>query len=92
MQLQRALLLLGGPDATWNPKVDDDNPPRFYEPLPSGPMKGKTADRAAVEEYKQRYYKAVGWDKNGIPTSETLANLGLKDVDRTLKNRLRLRR
>jgi aldehyde:ferredoxin oxidoreductase len=55
-------------------------------------MKGKTADRAAVEEYKQRYYKAVGWDKNGIPTSETLANLGLKDVDRTLKNRLRTKR
>jgi aldehyde:ferredoxin oxidoreductase len=88
LQLQRALLLLGGPDATWNPKVDDDNPPRFYEPLPSGPMKGKTADRDAVEEYKQRYYKAVGWGKNGIPTSETLTKLGLKDVDRALKNRL----
>ena len=91
LQLQRALLLLGGPDATWNPTVDDDNPPRFYEPLPSGPMRGKTADRTAVEEYKQRYYKAVGWDKNGIPTSETLAKLGLKDVDKVLKNRVRSR-
>jgi aldehyde:ferredoxin oxidoreductase len=91
LQLQRALLLLGGPDATWNPTVDDDNPPRFYEPLPSGPMRGKTADRTAVEEYKQRYYKAVGWDKNGIPTSETLAKLGLKDVDKALKNRVRSR-
>jgi aldehyde:ferredoxin oxidoreductase len=89
LQLQRALLLLGGPDATWNPRVDDDNPQRFYEPLPSGPKRGKTADRDAVEEYKQRYYKEVGWDKNGIPTSETLAKLGLKDVNKALKNRLR---
>ncbi|MGA3191428.1 MAG: aldehyde ferredoxin oxidoreductase C-terminal domain-containing protein [Candidatus Bathyarchaeia archaeon] len=89
LQLQRTLLLLGGPDATWNPKEDDDNPPRFYEPLPSGPKKGKTADRAAVEEYKQRYYTAVGWDENGIPTSEILTKLGLKDVDKALKKRIR---
>lgn len=86
LQLQRTLLLLGGPDATWNPRVDDDNPPRFYEPLPAGPEKGKTADRAAVEEYKQRYYRAVGWDENGIPTSEILAKLGLKDVNKALQN------
>jgi aldehyde:ferredoxin oxidoreductase len=90
LQLQRTLLLLGGPDATWNPRVDDDNPPRFYEPLPSGPKKGKTADRAAVEEYKLEYYRAVGWDKNGVPTSAILARLGMKDVDRAL-NRVRKR-
>jgi aldehyde:ferredoxin oxidoreductase len=70
---------------TWDPRVDDVNPPRFYEPLPNGPYKGKTTDRKAVERSKQRYYKAVGWDKNGIPTSETLAKLGLKDVDKVLQ-------
>jgi len=85
LHLQRVLLLLGGPDAKWNPKVDDDNPPRFYEPLPSGPEKGKIADRAAVEEYKHRYYKAVGWDDNGIPTKKALTKLGLKDVDVALE-------
>jgi aldehyde:ferredoxin oxidoreductase len=90
LHLQRTMLLLGGPDVTWNPRVDDDNPPRFYEPLPSGPKKGKTAKRAAVEEYKQRYYSAVGWDNNGIPTFEALSRLGLKDVDEAL-NRVRQR-
>ena len=72
---------MGGPDAWWDPRVDDDNPPRFYEPLPSGPEKGKTTDRKAVEKYKRRYYRAVGWDRYGIPTREALVKLGLKDVD-----------
>jgi len=85
LQLQRAMLLLGGPDVKWNPKVHDDNPPRFYEPLPSGPYKGKATDKTAVEEYKAKYYKAVGWDKNGIPTSATLRKLRLRDVDRVLQ-------
>ena len=85
LHLQRAMLLLGGPDVTWVPGVDDDNPPRFYEPLPSGPEKGKTTDRKAVEKYKKRYFRAVGWDNDGIPMSEALIRLGLKDVDKTLQ-------
>jgi aldehyde:ferredoxin oxidoreductase len=85
LQLQRAMLLLGGPDLKWNPKIHDDNPPRFYEPLPSGPYKGKATDRAAVEEYKNKYYEAAGWDENGIPKPETLGKLGLKDVDKALE-------
>ena len=85
LQLQRAMLLLGGPDLKWDPKVHDDNPPRFYEPLPSGPYKGKVTDKAAVEEYKKRYYEAVGWDKNGIPTGKILRELGLRDVDKALE-------
>ncbi len=80
LQLQRAMLLLGGPDAKWT-KVDDINPPRFYEPLPSGPYKGKTADKAAVEAKIKDYYRAAGWDKNGIPKSSTLKKLGMQDVD-----------
>jgi len=85
LQLQRALLLLGGPDLMWNPKIHDVNPSRFYEPLPSGPYKGKTVDRARFEKEKMRYYEAVGWDENGVPRSEVLRRLGLDDVDRTLE-------
>lgn len=85
LQLQRVMLLLGGPDQKWTPKIHDANPSRFYEPLPAGPYKGKTADKSAVEDYKKRYYKAAGWDKNGIPKSETLRNLGLTDADKTLE-------
>jgi len=85
LQIQRALLLLGGPDLKWNPKVDDDNPSRFYEPLPSGPYKGKAADRASVRESVQEYYEEAGWDESGVPKSETLKKLGLGNVDKALR-------
>jgi aldehyde:ferredoxin oxidoreductase len=85
LQLQRAMLLLGGPDLKWDPKIHDANPPRFYEPLPSGPYKGKAADKSAVDDYKRRYYKAAGWDENGIPKSEILRKLELDDVDKALE-------
>jgi len=85
LQIQRALLLLGGPDLKWNPKVHDDNPSRFYEPLPSGPYKGKAADRTSVRESVQKYYQEAGWDENGVPKSETLKKLELGDVDKALR-------
>ncbi len=89
LHLQRTLLLLGGPDLKWNPKEHDDNPPRFYQPLPSGPYTGKTVDRNKFEKMKKRYYEAVGWDENGIPKSETLKRLGLERVDKTLDEKIR---
>ncbi|MGQ9530306.1 MAG: aldehyde ferredoxin oxidoreductase family protein [Candidatus Bathycorpusculaceae bacterium] len=85
LQLQRTMLLLGGPDLKWKPKIHDSNPPRFYEPLPSGPYKGKTIDKAEVEMEIRKYYEAVGWDENGIPKTETLRKLGLDDVDKVLE-------
>jgi aldehyde:ferredoxin oxidoreductase len=90
LHLQRAMLLLGGSDVRWNPKVHDDNPPRYYEPLPSGPYKGQAVDKNKVGKERKRYYKAVGWDENGIPTAKALRNLGLDDVDEVLE-KLRLR-
>ncbi|RLE56549.1 MAG: aldehyde ferredoxin oxidoreductase [Candidatus Methanomethylicota archaeon] len=85
LQIQRAVLLLGGPDFTWDPRIHDDNPLRFYEPLPSGPYKGQAADRKEVEDLKRQYYEAVGWDENGIPKSEVLRKLGLESVDKALE-------
>jgi aldehyde:ferredoxin oxidoreductase len=85
LQIQRAMLLLGGPDHQWNSEKDDENPPRFYEPLPSGPYAGKTTNRKTFEESKQEYYEAVGWDKKGIPKPETLRKLGLNDVEEKLR-------
>jgi len=83
--LQRTLLLLGGPDIVWDPDTDDDNPPRFYEPLPTGPYAGKTTDKAFVDQKKQDYYTAVGWDPRGIPTTATLKRLDLADLEPTVK-------
>ncbi|UCF58772.1 MAG: aldehyde ferredoxin oxidoreductase [Candidatus Bathyarchaeota archaeon] len=85
LHLQRVMLLLGGPDVKWKPKVDDDNPPRFWEPLPSGPYKGKTFDRKMFEKSRLEYFRAAGWNGNGVPKPETLRRLGLEDVEAKLK-------
>jgi aldehyde:ferredoxin oxidoreductase len=89
LHIQRALLLLGGPDLKWKPRIHDANPPRFYEPLPSGPYAGKKLDRTKFEDSKKEYYKEVGWDENGIPESEVLKKLGLEEVDRILEEKIR---
>ncbi|UNQ73883.1 aldehyde ferredoxin oxidoreductase family protein [Infirmifilum sp. NZ] len=77
LALQRIALLLGGPDVSWRPLVDDDLPPRFYEPLPSGPFKGKAVDRGELERARAEYFAFMGWDERGVPTPETLDALGL---------------
>ncbi len=81
IQIQRAALLLAGPDAKWT-GTDDQNPPRFTQPLPSGPHKGKTPD--SFEQKRKEYYQAVGWNENGVPKKETLRKLGLKNVEEKL--------
>jgi len=88
INIQRAALLIGGPDLRWKPRENDENPPRFYEPLPSGPKKGRGVDRREFEEMRMEYYSAMGWDENGIPKGETLERLGLGEVDRVLKDKL----
>ncbi len=86
LQIQRTVSLLGGPDAEWRSKQDDTLPSRFWEPLPSGPFKGKSIDKNAFEKLKSEYYTAVGWNDEGVPTSEILQKLVLKDVELKLKN------
>jgi len=89
LDIQRAALLLGGPDVVWDPAKDDENPPRFYEPLPTGPMKGLAVDRTKFAEMRSKYYADMGWDERGIPKSEDLRRLGLRDVDRVLQKLVR---
>jgi aldehyde:ferredoxin oxidoreductase len=85
LHIQRAALLLGGPDLRWNPKIHDDVPNRWYEPLSKGPFSGKAVDKNRMRESISEYYRAAGWDENGIPTSEELKHLGLDDVDERLE-------
>ncbi|MEM1623723.1 MAG: aldehyde ferredoxin oxidoreductase C-terminal domain-containing protein [Sulfolobales archaeon] len=80
LSLQRILLLLGGPDVRWDPRKHDDNPPRFYEPLPTGPYAGSLVPREEVSKSLVEYYRQLGWDDFGIPTEETLRKLGLYDA------------
>lgn len=90
LHIQRILLLLGGPDEFWDPRVDDDNPPRFYEPLPTGPYEGANVTREEVENLKKQYYEEVGYDRYGIPREEYLRRLGLEDAIEAL-SRIKLR-
>jgi aldehyde:ferredoxin oxidoreductase len=85
IQIQRAALLLGGPDFVWDPAEYDDNPPRWYEPLPSGPQEGRAPTRAECLELRREYYESMGWDERGIPTTEELMKLGLDSVDQALQ-------
>ncbi|MEM2129280.1 MAG: aldehyde ferredoxin oxidoreductase C-terminal domain-containing protein, partial [Candidatus Bathyarchaeia archaeon] len=81
LHIQRALLLLGGPDLQWVPLKDDDVPLRWYTPLGAGPYKGKAVDRERLNRDRKEYYEAIGWDENGVPLSTELRRLGLQDVD-----------
>jgi len=77
--LMRIPLLLAG----WTYK-DDVNPIRFYDPLPDGPYKGMKVDKAIEETKKQDYFKTLGWDKVGVPTTDTLKKAGLDAFDGAL--------
>ena len=90
LTIQRIALLLSGPDLLWNPRIDDENPKRFYEPLPSGPKAGLKADPNEVSKEKKRYFESLGWDELGIPKEETLKKLGLEEM-KTAIERLKKR-
>ncbi|MFQ5712184.1 MAG: aldehyde ferredoxin oxidoreductase family protein [Candidatus Geothermarchaeales archaeon] len=63
---------------------DDAFPERFLkEPIPEGPGKGHVFPQ---EELLDEYYDARGWDvRTGIPTKETLMELGLHDAAEELE-------
>jgi aldehyde:ferredoxin oxidoreductase len=54
---------------------DDTLPKRILEePMPEGPSKGQVV---RLGEMLPEYYEVRGWDDNGVPTAEKLAELGL---------------
>jgi aldehyde:ferredoxin oxidoreductase len=59
-----------------------DYPPlRWFEEPPSqGKLKGIKVDKEKYDQMLSRYYEIRGWDRNGIPSKETLHRLGLSDV------------
>ncbi len=67
----------------------DDQPPtrNFTDPIPKGPHKGKLLKKEEFNKLLDTYYKARGWDANGIPTAATLHKFGLEDIARSLQLR-----
>jgi len=54
---------------------------RYFEEPTKGGLKvvrGKKLDRDKFEKMLNEYYKLHGWDKNGVPTKETLKRLKLE--------------
>ncbi|UCG84024.1 MAG: aldehyde ferredoxin oxidoreductase family protein [Dehalococcoidia bacterium] len=64
-------------------RKDDALPERFYtEPLKGGLRDGEIIRKP--DTIIDEYYDARGWDRNGIPTAETLTRLRLQEVDRDI--------
>ena len=57
--------------------ADDTLPTRLFEPLQNGALEGVAIDRAEFGRALQGYYEMAGWDEQGVPTPEKLAELGL---------------
>jgi aldehyde:ferredoxin oxidoreductase len=61
-------------------RKDSIFPKRFYtDPLPEGPAKGMVVDSQKVDRMLEDYYETRGWNrKEGIPTPQKMAELGLE--------------
>ena len=56
---------------------DDTLISRWFEEMPSGPLKGKRIDPEVFRDLVQLYYDMSGWDAQGCPTRGKLVELGL---------------
>ncbi|MFN8524234.1 MAG: aldehyde ferredoxin oxidoreductase family protein [Chloroflexota bacterium] len=61
-------------------KADDKLPPRLMEPLKEGPFANKPFSTQDIVAVVENYYKTRGWNvADGVPTTDTLNKLGIKD-------------
>ena len=64
---------------------DDWLPDRFYnDPVDTG-ERTAVCNRKAFQKMHAEYYRAMGWDDNGIPTTETLEKLGLSRLMKSME-------
>jgi len=56
---------------------DDTLIRRWFEKMPSGPLKGAHFDPTEFKGWIQLYYQMSGWDSEGKPTQGKLVELGL---------------
>ena len=55
----------------------DDSLPKRLTDVPQDPGDPKT--KVPLEQMKKTYYRARGWDENGLPTEKTLKKLGITE-------------
>jgi aldehyde:ferredoxin oxidoreductase len=62
-------------------RKDDLLPERITkEAVPSGPTKGRILTEEMYAVMLDEYYDTRGWDKDGVPTLETIRKLGLDEL------------
>jgi aldehyde:ferredoxin oxidoreductase len=62
-------------------RKEDQLPERIVrEAVPSGPIAGQVLTERMYDQMLDEYYRERGWDADGIPTSETVARLGIEDL------------
>lgn len=62
-------------------RKDDALPRRFtHDPLPDGEFKGSVVSQKDMDTMLDEYYTRRGWDSQGVPTPERLAQLGLGEL------------
>lgn len=64
----------------WSRELDVPPMRWFKEPLTEGTLKGSVLDLEKYNGMLDSYYQKRGWNKNGVPTKETLEKLGLADA------------
>jgi aldehyde:ferredoxin oxidoreductase len=59
-------------------RAQDTLPARnLTQPMAEGPARGQVVE---LDGMLDEYYALMGWDKNGVPTSETVKELGLDKI------------
>ena len=62
-------------------REDDSVPPRITEePMPDGKNKGHRLSQEDFQYMLEEYYKLWGWNEQGVPTPDTLQELGLSKL------------
>jgi aldehyde:ferredoxin oxidoreductase len=59
-------------------RADDALPERCFQPIKGPASEGAVIERAKFEAMLDEYYAARGWDRDGVPTTERLGELGLE--------------
>jgi len=60
-------------------RKEDQLPAKFYKPLAGeGPTAGVALDQQEVEDALDLYYHILGWTQEGLPTRDSLANVGIE--------------
>ncbi|MFX1411250.1 MAG: aldehyde ferredoxin oxidoreductase C-terminal domain-containing protein, partial [Promethearchaeota archaeon] len=65
-------------------KDDDWLPERFFKPTTSGTLSKTAINPEEFENARSTYYKMMGWDDNGIPTTSKLEELDIEWASKML--------